>query len=95
LNHLKDLSSNERDRLINIEIESEWVSIFGINRFFLMASVQLMLSSAWMIVVCANINLIFSMYCFASFFLTKFLAHFIADLINDKSQFARFFMVFS
>ena len=67
----------------------------AINQAMMAANTQIVLACTWMIVVGANLNLTFITFCFASFFLMKFITEFLASLVNDKSQFAKFFLVFS
>lgn len=67
----------------------------ALNQVIMAASTQIVMACTWMIVVGANLNLTYITFCFASFFFLKFITEFLSSLVNDKSQFAKFFLVFS
>ena len=95
LDQLRDLSSNQRHKLVQLEKDTNWISVMALNQGIMAASTQIVMACTWMIVVTANHNLTFITFCFTSFFFLKFLTEFLASLVNDKSQFAKFFLVFS
>ena len=51
--------------------------------------------SLWMIFVWANIALPILCLSFVMILTIRFLSHLVSSLLNDKSQFAKFFLIFS
>jgi hypothetical protein len=59
------------------------------------AVVSVVFSSFWMVVVAANLNKLVLTLGFLAYFTSEFISNVIAGLLNNRSQFAKVFLIFS
>lgn len=93
IDHLRVYSHDQKQRLIAIELRTHWDSIFWTNSLMMNAAVALYLSMLWMIVVNANLDLVLITICMCVYLVAKYLSSLLAGLLNDRSQFAKVFLV--
>ena len=78
-----------------MENNSGWINTFALNGVFQSACLSLFFSSLWMIKVTTNLDLTFLLCAFSSFMASKYGFNVIALWLNDKSQYAKPFLIFA
>jgi hypothetical protein len=85
IDQLRNLSDNQRTKLVRLEQSTGWPRIFSFNNLLHYANLSLFFGSLWMVVVAANLDLTIILFSFLLFFSVLYFSHSLLSLINDRS----------
>ena len=91
---LRDLSMGTKSKLVLREIETDWVSTLWTSTLLTFSAISLQLGTLWIIIVISNSDLIVITIYMCIYQVSAFFGCLIASLLNDHSQFAKFFLSF-
>ena len=95
IDELKNLSFSAIQKLIKHEQNSNWIDVLWTSQLLCSIAKSMLFLELWLLVVSANLNLAIIIVCFGIYHFTSFLAGLICGLLNNRSQFAKIFLIFA